>query len=49
MLALLIFILPLLQVAQSMEQCPLLPHWTIENNEVLQNGNVTVVGIVNSS
>ncbi|PNF43942.1 hypothetical protein B7P43_G02785 [Cryptotermes secundus] len=49
MLALLIFILPLVQVSQSTEQCPLLPQWTIENNEVLQDGNITVVGIFNSS
>jgi hypothetical protein len=49
MLAKLVFILPLLQVAQSTEQCPLLPQWTIGNNEVLQDGYITVVGIVNSS
>jgi hypothetical protein len=49
LLALLILILPLLHVTQTTEQCPQMPHWTIDGKEVLQDGNITVVGIINSS
>jgi len=49
LLALLTVILPLLHVTKTTEQCPQMPHWTIDGNEVLQVGNITVVAAINSS
>jgi len=49
LLALLTVILPLLHVAETTEQCPQMPHWTIDDTEVLQVGNITVVATINSS
>jgi len=49
LLGLLTVILPLLHVTMATEQCPQMPHWTIDGIEVLQVGNITVVATVNSS
>jgi hypothetical protein len=49
LLALLTVILPLLHVTKTTELCPQMPHWTIDETEVLQVGKVTVVATINSS